>query len=118
MVVLLVVLVAVQLAQRNPAQLALLRGFARQGVLRALDRAEQQRARFEAAETVPVALLGGVDGEEVQRPVHDEPQYVRPFQRHAGESGVVGWSAEGAEGVDHRTGAVRGRGKGLHLSAP
>lgn len=65
------------------------------------DRAEQQRARFEAAEVVPVALLGGVDREQVHGAGHDQPQHVRPFEVQAGEAGAVDRGAHAAERAEH-----------------
>jgi hypothetical protein len=98
----------VQLPQRDPAQHAVLRGAARQGVPGALDRAEEQRARFEPAEEVPVALFRRVDGEQVQGTAHDEPHHLRPFQVQAAQAGGVDGRAETAERVEHRVGLLVG----------
>ena len=73
-------------------------------MLGSLDRAEQQRARFETAEEMPVPLLDDVDREQVQGPAGDEPQHLRPLQRHTAQAGVVDRRAESAQRVDHRVG--------------
>lgn len=89
---------------------------------RAVHRAEQQRARLETAEEVPVPLLGGVDREEIQRPADDEPQHLRPLQRQAAQPGAVDGRAEAAQRVGHRVDLARsrdrGRVNGCHVSAP
>ncbi len=81
-------------------------------MLRALDRAEQQGARFEAAEEVPVPLLRRVDGEQVEGSAGDEPQHVRALQGHAAQTGAVDGRAEAAQRVGHRVELARSHGRG------
>ncbi len=83
------VLRAVQLPQLDAAQPAPLQGAADQGVLGALGRAHQQRARLQPAQEVPVPGLRGVYGEQVQLAVHDEPQDERALQGHAAQARAV-----------------------------
>lgn len=88
-------------------------------MLRALDRAEQQRARFEPAEEVPVPLGHRVDREQVERAADHEPQHLRPVQREAAQAGAVDVLPEPAERAHDRIGAGLGDGVyGGHLSAP
>ena len=70
-------------------------------MLRARDRTEQQRARFEAAEVVPVAVLDRVDREQVHGAGGDEPQHVRAFEVQPGEAGAVDRGAHAAECGEH-----------------
>lgn len=124
----LVVLRAVQLPQFDAAQPASLQGPADQGVVRALGRAQQQGARLQAAQEVPVPGLRGVDGEQVQLALHDEPQDERALQGQAAQARAVDGRAQGAQGRDDRVrGPARpalggGDGDGVvgvrHLSAP
>jgi hypothetical protein len=81
-------------------------------VLGAFDRAEQQRPRFEAAEEVPVPLLGGVDREQIQGPAHHEPQHLRPLQRQAAQTGAVDGRAKAAQCVGHRVALALTRDRG------
>ncbi len=119
---LVAVLGARQFAQRDAAQCAVLGGAAEEGVLGALDRAEQQGAGFEPAEEVPVAFLDGVDGEEVESAAGDQPQDVRAFQGDAAQAGAVDGGAQCAHRLRHRVELVgsgdRGRVGGCHVSAP
>ncbi|TQK50865.1 hypothetical protein FBY35_1225 [Streptomyces sp. SLBN-118] len=88
----------------------------------ALDRAQQERARLQAAQEVPVALLGGVDGEEIQGPADHEPQHVRPLQLQTAQTGAVDGRAQTAQGMGHRVALARShdrrRVNGCHVSAP
>ncbi len=116
------VLGAVQLPQLDPAQQAVLRRPADQGVLRSLDRAEEYGPRLQPAEEVPLPLLRGVDGEHVERTADDEPQHLRPLQRHTAQPRAVDGVAEAAESVGDRVAAAgAGDGRrvdGRHVSAP
>lgn len=79
------------------------------------DRAEQQRARFEAAQVVPVALLDGVDREQVQGAGGHQPQGLRAFEVQAGVAGAVQGRAHGAERTEDEVALL---GYGRHLIAP
>ncbi len=118
----LVVLRPVQLAQRYPAQHARLEGPPDQGVLRALDRAQDEGPRLQTAQEVPVPLLRGVHREEVEGAAHDEPQDLRPFQRQTPQPGAVDRLAEASQRCDDRVVRrglrARERMDGCHVSAP
>lgn len=107
-----------QFPQRDTAQCAALQRPPHQRVLRALDRPEQQRPRFEPAQEVPVPLRDGVHREQVERAPDDEPQDLRPLQREAAHAGAVHRGAQRAE----RGGHLVARGVLLvrvrHVSAP
>ncbi len=115
----------VQLAQFDAAQPAALEGAAGQGVFGALGRTEQQRARLQPAQEVPVPGPRGVHGEQVQLALHDQPQDERALQGQAAHTRAVDGRAQGAQGGDDRigrSGGGVGAGCGVvrvrHLSAP
>ncbi len=88
-----------------------------EGVLGPGDRAEQQRARLQPAQVVPVALLAGVHREQVQRAGRDQPQHLRAFEVEAVEARAVDPRAQGAQGAEHEVALVSLL-NGRHLIAP
>ncbi len=88
-----------------------------QGVLGAGDRAEQQRARLQPAQVVPVALLGGVHRVQVQGAGRDQPQHLRTLQVQAAQTGAVEPRAERAERPEDEV-AVEPLLDSRHLTAP
>lgn len=80
--------------------------------MRAGDRSEQEGARFETAEEVPVPFLDGVDREEVERSAGDEPQHMRALQGNAAQAGAVDGRAEAAQRLGHRVGVARSHDRG------
>lgn len=104
----------VQLAQVHPVHHTVPHRAGHQGVLGARDRAQQQRARLHPAQVVPVALLGGVHREQVERPGRHQPEHLRPLQIQPVQPGAVDPRTQRAEGAQHQITVVRGR----HLTAP
>ncbi len=104
----------VQLAQPDAVDDAVPERSRHQRVLRPRDGAEQQRARLQPAQVVPVALLPGVDREQVHRAGRHQPQHLRAFEVQAVEPRAVDARAHPAERVENEVALVDGR----HLTAP
>ena len=75
-------------------------------MLRPGDRAEQQRTRLQAAQMVPVALLDGVDREQVQGAGGHQPQRLRAFEVQAGVAGAVEGGAHRAQHTEDEVALV------------
>ena len=100
--------------QTDAVHHAVAQGAGDQGVLGSWHRAQDQRARLQAAEVVPVALLYGVHREQVEAAGRDQPQHLRALQVEPGQARAVDVGAHGAEGAENQVAFVCGR----HLIAP
>ncbi len=104
----------VQLAETDPVYHAVPQRAGDQGVLGASDRSQQQRARLQPAQMVPVALLLGADREQVHGTGRDQPQHLRALQVDPVEACAVDGPAHGPERAQNEVSLVCGR----HLTAP
>ncbi len=106
----------VQLAQPDAVHDAVPQRTCHQRVPRSRDRTQQRRARLQTPQVVPVALLRGVDGEQVHRAGDHEPQHLRPLQVEPAGPGAVDARAQRAQRPEDQVAVFFPHGR--HLSAP